>query len=298
MASVEHENVVHSVERHLLGPFIRNVIEGTEKLMEFGDDNVEKLGEGEYIKMMNILRDIRRHVSSVPVTDLTRTQSRVNMGEVEQVIQDANNLLSQLPNQEQVERPTLSTFLSVLKALERGRTPINILEIQPIIQFSINIHKFGSPDFEEPISYTIELPSITFHTSRSRITSFKTLAKALINGMIWNFINHTSFKQLLVSKTINNLRTEQHIINHQNLYNVFHNIDFIKNHLIGEEIYNSMLQYNTEHQNDTHYYKLFQGSVPNRTLFSKSYKFNIDTTNANINEMNYRFKFRFVIDKQ
>jgi len=60
----EDKKIEYSVEKYLIPSLLGNVCDGTDKLMELYDSIMEKMDEGEYLKCMNILRDIRRHIVS------------------------------------------------------------------------------------------------------------------------------------------------------------------------------------------------------------------------------------------
>lgn len=60
----EREKIEHSVEKYLIPSVIGNICECSDRLLVICEENMEKIDEGEYLKIMNTLRDIRRHIVS------------------------------------------------------------------------------------------------------------------------------------------------------------------------------------------------------------------------------------------
>lgn len=65
----ETQKIEHSVEKYLIPSVIGNICECSDRLMDICEENMEKIGEGEYLKVMNTLRDIRRHIVSKKIVD-------------------------------------------------------------------------------------------------------------------------------------------------------------------------------------------------------------------------------------
>ena len=65
----ETQKIEHSVEKYLISSLIGNVCECSDRLMDICEENMEKIGEGEYLKIMNTLRDIRRHIVSKKIVE-------------------------------------------------------------------------------------------------------------------------------------------------------------------------------------------------------------------------------------
>lgn len=70
------------VESYLANSFLKNVYDGTDQLLELVDDNMDKLGEYEYLKILNILRDMRRHVQVKNTNTYTLYPKSVNRAEL------------------------------------------------------------------------------------------------------------------------------------------------------------------------------------------------------------------------
>lgn len=85
--------ITHIVPDYLISSFIGNVCENSEKLMEFIEDNMESLGEGKYLYLMNILRDLRRHIETEERENYI-IYPRINtIKEMDHKLEDYSNML-------------------------------------------------------------------------------------------------------------------------------------------------------------------------------------------------------------
>lgn len=267
MSSIRIEDIIYSVESHLLPPFIRSVVDGTEKIMEFADDNVETLGEGKYIKLMNILRDIRRHLSS---DDAKQIDRRIPPSQILEQREQGN---IQNTGYDMSVINFIGKILTELNKIERHRAVRTLLDIDTTISFSISIKRRENSYYDEPIIYKYELPSIHLKTSRVQITSFRILPKTLLHSTLSTLKDYQDNRDLFVNKTINDVHPD-HISNGERLRRSFHDLTYISDCISDPEIYDEIETLILSDQNKADYYKVTRVGT---TLYSfnKQFKFYI-----------------------
>jgi hypothetical protein len=299
MAYVDHENARYFVEQHLLSPFIRCVVEGTNNLLEFGEDNVDKLGEGEYLKIMNYLKDIRRHLvtQEIPRTIENIQQPRepsFGTSDVEAVINQANALLQQI----EIPRFNFTNVLNLMEHLERNRTTRTILNIYPSITINIISTRFNNDDEDTPITFVCDLGSIVTATSRTRIGGFRNLSKILLKGIICCMQSYHSNRQFLLMKTLLNERYSENISSLSNIVNIENGLS---GYYLGNTVYTNMLKLIQENDRTPNFYKLTRIQT-NEYSYKKTFtqELNQNTFNApNIYEIvKCCTSFEFKIKKQ
>lgn len=270
MSSIRIEDIIYSVESHLLPPFIRSVVDGTEKIMEFADDNVETLGEGKYIKLTNLLRDIRRHLSSddakqidrrIPPSQILEQHEQREQGNIQNTGYDMSVI------------NFIGKILTELNKIERLRAVRTLLDIDTTISFSISIKRRENNYYDEPIIYKYELPSIHLKTSRVQIASFRILPKTLLHSTLSTLKDYQDNRDLFLNKTINDVHPD-HISNGERLRRSFHDLTYISDCISDSEVYEEIENNILLNQNNANYYKVTRIGTTLYT-FNKQFKFYI-----------------------
>lgn len=300
MAYVDHENARYFVEQHLLAPFIRCVVEGTNNLLEFGEDNVDKLGEGEYLKIMNYLKDIRRHLvtQEIPRTIENTQQHRepsYGRSDVEAVINQANALLRQI----EMVRFNFTNVLNLLENLERNRTTRTMLNIYPSITINIASKRIGVDVEDDPITFVCDLGRIEMATSRTRIGGFRNLSKILLRGILSCMYYYHENRQYLIMKTLlNHERYSENIILLHNIVNIE---NLYRSYYLVNTVYTNMLRLIQDNDRTPNFYKLTRVQS-NEFSYKKTFEYELHESainNANIYEfVKCSTSFVFKIKKQ